>query len=303
MLRLSYEKRDLGFSFGIAVAVMVAASLVLTFIFGSEADGWRFWLMQALYTLGIGSSVFIYDAIARINPIAASRLNIKPHLAHVGWGILATVCLIFAMMPINYMFMKGIEQLGLPSQGVDIPEGVDNLAGLLIVAAVLPAFCEELIFRGAVAQSAGTMKNKLAALALSGGLFALFHANPAQTVHQFMLGALLTLLVLRSGSLWTSVLVHLFNNVLVVSLNFTVLGDDAFWSIKNNTAIVLPIMLAGIIGFAASVFGYLKTTHSVWTSSSEEKSHPQDSASAIVLCVSACICLFLWFTKLFLGAE
>ena len=295
MLRLNYQKKDLGFAFGTAVAAMVTASLALSLIFGSAADGWRFWLMQALYTLCIGASVFIYDAIARINPVAASRLNVKPRFAHMGWGFLATVCLIFAMMPVNSMFLDAIEAVGLKRPSVDIP---DDLAGLLIVAALLPAFCEELVFRGAVAQSAGAMKNKLAALAVSGGLFALFHANPAQTVHQFVLGALLTLLVLRSGSIWTSVAVHLFNNALVVALNYTPLGADEFWSVTANTGTVLGIMFAGIVGFALCVFGYLKTTESVWKPSEDEGASP--TASRIVLLASVVVCVVLWVSALFL---
>ena len=287
--------------FGVAVAMMVVASLLLSLIFGNAEDGWRFWLMQALYTVAIGSSVFVYAAVARVNPIAAGKLNVKPPLAHIGWGVLATACLIFAMMPINNMLMNGIERLGLPAQGVDIPDGAENLAGLLIVAALLPAFCEEAVFRGGVAQAAASFKNKFAALALCGGLFAVFHANPAQTIHQFALGALLSLLALRSGSLWTSVLVHLFNNLLVVALNFTVLGQSAFWSVTSNTAVVLPIMFAGLVGFGLCVFGYIKTTRSNWKACSESDARPSGT-SAMALCVSVVICLVLWFTRLFLGA-
>lgn len=294
MLRLRYDKKDVGYTYGVAVAMMVVASLVLSLVFGSEAQGWMFWLMQALYTLCIGASVFIYDAIAKIHPIKASHLNVKPRFAHLGWGILATACLIFAMMPVNSMFLDAIEAMGLKRPSVDLPS---DLAGLIIVAAVLPAFCEEVVFRGAVAYSAGNMRNKLAALALSGALFALFHANPAQTLHQFVLGALLSLLALRSGSLWTSVIVHLFNNLLVVALNYTVLGTDEFWSVRTNTGAVLCIMFAGMIAFALAVLGYLKTTKSVWTT--EETQEQTPASSLVALAGAAGVCLVLWVSSLF----
>ena len=293
MLRLNYEKKDAGFSFAVAVGMMVTASLVLTLIFGANADGWRFWLMQAIYTVAIGSSAFIYSAIAKVNPIAASGLNVKPRLAHMGWGFLAISCLIFAMMPINGMLMDAIEAVGLNRPAVYLP---DDLVGLIVVAAVLPAFCEEMIFRGTIARSLASMDNKLAALALCGGLFAIFHANPAQTVHQFVLGAFLALLVLRSGSLWTGIAAHLFNNALVVALNYTALGTDSFWDVTANTGVVLGLMFAGIAGFALSLWGYVKTTESVWNATQRQTAW--DNNSVIAMCVSAGVCAVLWVSNL-----
>lgn len=298
MHRLNYEKKDLGYSFGIAVAVMVTASLALSLIFGENAVGWKFWLEQALYTLCLGGSAFLYAAFVKTNPIAASKLNVKPRLAHMGWGILAIGCLIFGMMPLNCMFLDAIEAIGLnrPKSPFDDPANA-SVAGLLLVATLLPAFCEEFIFRGVVAQSAAGMKSKLATLAVSGALFSLFHANPAQTLHQFVLGAFITLLVLRSGSLWTGIAAHLFNNAFVVALNYTELGKEEFWRVSTNTGTVLPIMFAGLIGFALCVFGYLKTTRSVWTVTNDGQK--TDSASVIVLVASAAVCLVLWVSALF----
>ncbi len=296
MLRLNYEKKDLGFSFGFAVAVMMVASVVLTLIFG-ETQGWKFWLMQAIYTLLVGGSAFVYAALTKTNPVTAAKLNKKPRLAHLGWGFLAIVCLIFGMMPLNTMLMEAIEAMGLKRPAVELP---NDVAGLIVVATILPAFCEELVFRGTVAQSAERMSNRYAALAISGALFALFHANPAQTLHQFVLGAFLTLLVFRSGSLWTSILAHLFNNALVVALNYTVLGTEEFWNVKTNTGVVLGLMFAGLIGFGLCVFGYLKTTHSVWQKNTEKDAREEkNTISLLVLCVSAAACLVLWVAGLF----
>lgn len=303
MLRLNYEKKDLGFSFALAVAVMTVASLVLSLVFGN-ASGWKFWLMQALYTLLIGGSAFLYAVVSKTSPIAATKLNKIPRVAHIGWGCLATACLIFAMMPINSMLMDAIEATGLKRPTVSLE---NDLAGLIIVAGILPALCEEIVFRGTVAQSLANNRNKWATLAISGGLFAVYHANPAQTVHQFVLGGLLTLLVLRSGSLWTSVAVHMFNNLFVIALNYTPLGEDAFWSVRENTLTVLCIMFAGIIAFALCVWGYLKTTKSVWrvesqtsdgTTSDRPSTAEQQKTSLVVLICSVCICLVMWVTAL-----
>ena len=320
MYRLNYEKKDLGPSFAIAVAMLVVASLVLGLIFGNSATGWKFWLMQALFTLLIGGSACLYAVITKTNVIVATKLNVKPRYAHVLWGALAVTFLIACMTPINNALLDGIEALGLRRPSVELE---NNIAGLLIVACVLPAICEELVFRGTVAMSLANTRNKLGALAISGALFALFHANPAQTVHQFVLGAFLTLLVLRSGSLWTSVIVHLFNNVLVVVLSYTAVGAEEFWSFSQNTAVVVTCLCVGVIGFGLSVFGYVKTTQSVWLrsdvssdarsdgaqvedASDEEKITPSASKnsanhnlmSLIMLIAAVVICVMLWVATL-----
>ena len=320
MYRLNYEKKDLGPSFITAVATMVVSSLVLGLIFGVNATGWKFWLMQALFTLLIGGSAFVYAAVSKTKVFAATKLNVIPKYAHVLWGCCAVTFLIACMSPINTALLDGIEALGLNRPSVEME---DNLAGLIIVACILPAICEEVVFRGTVAQSLVNSKSKLAALAISGALFALFHGNPAQTVHQFVLGALLTLLALRSGSLWTSVIVHLYNNVLVVALSYTAVGADEWWSFSTNTAAVVICLCVGAVGFAASIFGYLKTTKSSWKTTynargakvaavssdeiteqeqladMEESNFKQSAMSRITLIVAIVVCAVLWVSNLF----
>ena len=262
MRRLNYETKDLGFSFALVTAVMIAAALVLELIFGTPAGGWKFWIVQGLYTALIGGSAFAYAAISKTKVFAATKLNKAPPLSHVLWGCAAVVFLVLCMSQINNLFLDLIKDVGLNRPSVSLDS---NLAGLLVCACILPAFAEEIVFRGTVAQSLYGL-NKVAALVVSGALFSLFHGNPAQTLHQFVLGAFLTLLVFRSGSLWTSVIVHLFNNALVVALSYTPIGADEFWNLQTNAQWALPLMIFGIVGFAFCVFDYVKTTKSSWQS-------------------------------------
>lgn len=279
---------------------MLIASFVLALIFGVDADGWKFWLMQGLYTVLIGSTAFIYSALTKTKVFVATRLNKAPRYAHFLWGCLATVFLIFFMTPLNNLLMKAIESLGFERPSVEFP---NDLVGLLVVACLLPCFTEEIVFRGTIAQSLENNGNKLASLAISGALFALFHANPAQTIHQFVLGAFLTLLVFRSGSLWTSIIVHFFNNALVVALSYTPLGYDEFWNTNTNAVWVAVLFAVGLVGFVMSLFGYLKTTKSVWQmdkADGESQSKSTLSAFSIVcLSVGVFVCSLLWIVSLF----
>ena len=275
MLRLNYEKKDLGYSFALTTFVTVVAALALQLLFGADTSGWRFWTMQASYTLLIGGSAFLYAAISKTNVFTATKLNKRPSLSHVLWGCGAAVFLILCMSVINNLFLDLIESLGFRRPSVELE---NNLAGLIICACILPAFAEEVVFRGTVAQSLYGHKSKLAAIAISGALFSLFHGNPAQTLHQFVLGAFLTLLVFRSGSLWTSVIVHFFSNAFVVALAYTPLGDDGFWNIRLNAKVALPLMIVGLVGFAVCVLLYLKTTKSNWQTAVEKADDGEQNA-------------------------
>ena len=300
MHRLNYEKKDLGLSFLLPVGVMIAASLILSLIFGVEAEGWKFWLMQGLYTIIIGSSAFVYAAITKTKVFNATRLNKQPRYTHSLWGCFAVVFLIFCMTPLNNWLLDAIEAMGLKRPSVSFE---DNIWGLLVVACLLPCFTEEIVFRGTIAQSLEGNGNKLGALAISGALFALFHANPAQTIHQFVLGAFLTLLVFRSGSLWTSVIVHFFNNALVVALSYTYVGSEEFWNLKTNMGWVLALFFVGIVGFCLCVFGYVKTTKSVWQAEQSEEqiqnAKKRDVKSIFFLFIGIVVCAILWVANLF----
>lgn len=261
MRRLSYNRNDLGFSFALTTFMMVVASLILQVFLGSSRSGWQFWVMQSLYTAMIGCSAFLYAAISQTRVFSATKLNKRPPISHILWGCGGVVCLVMCMNQINNLFLDTIESSGLNRPSVTLE---DNLPALIICACVLPAFAEEIIFRGTIAQSLYNHKSKLAAVAISGALFSLFHGNPAQTLHQFVLGAFLTLLVFRSGSLWTTIIVHFFNNAFVVALSYTPLGHSKFWNLKTNTEWALPLMIVGIVGFAICVILYVKTTKSYW---------------------------------------
>lgn len=308
MHRLNYQQKDLGKSFALAVCIMISASLILGLIFGSDAQGFAFWLMQGLYTLLIGGGALLYAYITKTNFVTATKLNKAPSWKHFGWGCLAVVFLIASMQPLNNWILDGIEAIGLNRPAVNFD---DSLAGLLIVACLFPCFTEEVVFRGTIAQSLYYSRNKWGAVAISGALFALFHANPAQTLHQFVLGCFLALLVYRSGSLWTSIIVHFFNNALVVALNYTPLGTDEFWNFSTNKGVIITFFVVGIVGFVLCVFGYLTTTASSWQQDDVEQQcngcerTQQDvlqkaskTQSIVILVGAIAVCALLWIANL-----
>ena len=90
----------------------------------------------------------------------------------------------------------------------------------VIVLAVFPAITEELIFRGVVFNGLRSRFSDWQAIALSSLMFALMHGNLQQLIYPFLLGMVMSWMVLRTGSLVSSILVHFTNNFLVVLMTY-----------------------------------------------------------------------------------
>jgi hypothetical protein len=97
-----------------------------------------------------------------------------------------------------------------------------GVAFSIFVMAVTPAFCEEFLFRGYVQRQLERQIGTVAALAVVGLLFGLFHFRFSQVVPLTAIGVYLAYLTWRTGSLWPAILVHLVNNSFALLLGMYV---------------------------------------------------------------------------------
>ncbi len=134
----------------------------------------------------------------------------------------------------------------------------------LILLTIIPALLEELLFRGLVLQGLRCFGDGIA-LVVSSVLFALAHFNLMQDVNALIMGLLIGYFVLRTGSVWTGVLIHfvinlvsffellIFRTVLsgyselignIVSLLFLLAGAVAFFILirREPTAFSIPLL-------------------------------------------------------------
>lgn len=82
-----------------------------------------------------------------------------------------------------------------------------------LVMVLLPAFAEELFFRGILQKLLQRSINHRSAILLTAVAFALVHGQPLSFLPLFFMGALLGASKLWTGSLWTPILLHLINNL------------------------------------------------------------------------------------------
>ena len=97
------------------------------------------------------------------------------------------------------------------------PQGYDDPATVIMymTTALAPAFAEEFLFRGVIY---GNLRpfGKTQAILISSILFALMHQNVGQFFYTFVGGMAMALMYEMTGTLWCSILFHLFNNELAV---------------------------------------------------------------------------------------
>lgn len=83
---------------------------------------------------------------------------------------------------------------------------------MLFLMAVVPAFCEETLFRGVVYGGYRKHGDKFTAVLLSGFLFGIMHMNLNQAMYAFAIGVLLALLFEATDSIFPTMLFHFVYN-------------------------------------------------------------------------------------------
>lgn len=117
-------------------------------------------------------------------------------------------------------------------------------SGGLMLLALLPGICEELLFRGAVLGLLARRGRPWLAVALQAVLFGLVHIYAFKLLPTMTLGLLLGALAVRSRSVWPGVAVHLLNNAAALVL------FSAGWSLEEVHWGALAAL--GAAGFAAA---------------------------------------------------
>lgn len=93
---------------------------------------------------------------------------------------------------------------------------------MLFFMAVVPAFCEETLFRGVVYGGYRKHGDKFVAVLLSGFLFGVMHMNLNQALYAFAIGVLLALLFEATDSIWPTIMFHFVYNAQSCILMFVI---------------------------------------------------------------------------------
>ncbi len=224
------------------------------------------------------------------------KIAIKEQKCSLKYFIIAIILQfgLISLSSVNELFLEWLGFIGYQDSSMAGTEQLLQTSPfllLILVLAVLPAILEEVIFRGLLFQGLrafGTVGSVL----LCGGLFSLYHQNPAQTIYQFCCGAAFALVVVRSGSILPTMLSHFLNNALVLILYS-----------PEGTALPMPVFIAGLICLIGSlVYLIFMDKRIACTQASELKEAKTERKNFwMFAAIGILICLVSWGTMLLSG--
>jgi len=202
----------------------------------SRADSRSIYNAPLIPWVLVASAVLIVFA----QPVVGLANELNSHLALPGW-----------LSDIE-TWMKDKENIN--AQVTEAFLSTTSTSGLLInilMIAVLPAFAEEILFRGALA---GLLKdwtkNVHLAVLISSLVFAAIHLQFYGFLPRFLLGMALGYLFFWSGSIWLPVAAHFTNNFLSVLIEFLFregyIHTNAENFATNNAAWITALSIAAV---------------------------------------------------------
>mgnify|MGYP002509752729 FL=1 len=154
--------------------------------------------------------------LAKENPIELAGFH-KIKMSSVFMIILFTFLCMPLITLINAISMIFVDN-AVASMSSDILEA--PFMAMFLLMGILGPLNEELVCRGIFYQSYKRSGTMLQAMLLSAMLFALMHMNFNQAAYAFVIGMIAVLLVEATGSLWSSVLLHVTINMQPVFLMY-----------------------------------------------------------------------------------
>jgi membrane protease YdiL (CAAX protease family) len=149
-----------------------------------------------------------------------------------------------------------VERFALPSEQIQHLKGlVDRPATLRAIAAfaLLPAVCEELVFRGVLARSLGRRHALATAALISALAFSAYHLSPVQALPTFTLGLALGAIAIRADSVLPAMLAHGLNNGMAIAMSRGELATAAGWLDRHPVVALIGCATATASGLVIAV--------------------------------------------------
>ncbi len=266
-----YTSDDSGKTYLIALLFPLVVALIWSFIcvgigssLGIEDVSKELWYIipsLVLTQLSLLGVFLVYNKSAKV---ACSAANVK---FRIGWKntlvciAIGAICL-FGFICLASCFDELLRTIGYGvKEDLGIP--LDNFGWFIltaIIGGVLPAICEELIFRGIILN--GLRKNMKDGLAivLSAAMFAIMHGSLQQLIYPFCMGLVFGFIAVRTGSTLSSMIIHVVSNTLSVFMaylqikyNFSLAFVNEWW---YYLIAILGVALVGLAIFLIDKFHF-----------------------------------------------
>lgn len=231
------------------------------------------WLIPSMETstpfvarLSVGFTnlfLFLVPSLIFANAVLPERFgfykinrDVKPMAVVIGsFAVLASVFFIDVVAQWNASLIHDPELIAEDAKSaaftnwiLQMPEFTDLLV-CLVTSAFIPAFVEEVFFRGGIQQLLGTwVKNPHTAIVVAAMFFSFLHLELSLFIVRFIIGLTLGYLFWWSGSLRISITAHfVFNAFTIINAYIAQHNPESWWA-KLETTYIL-----GAISFVVSL--------------------------------------------------
>jgi uncharacterized protein len=180
--------------------------------------------------------------------------------------IIASTIAVFALQQLMQVYMTLQDSIPLPPE---VHKLVDTFKDLIeqtyrllvtarnpleflfvvVTVALVPAVCEELLFRGLIQGTLEQGVGGIRAAIVAGVIFGAYHLNPFSLVPLVVLGVYFGYLVFRSGSIGVAISAHFFNNFVACVALYLNVNDD-FIALAPTGKWTWPILIGNFALFA-----------------------------------------------------
>jgi uncharacterized protein len=222
--------------------------------------------IQTIFLFGVPALAFAFFANFKAGNYLGFRPVAKPQ--HIAMAIVAILSGLYFVgllaqinkaIPMPQSWINTETDYAVLTKSLLTMQGLPDLLWNLIIIALLPAVCEELLFRGCIQniliQQLGKHRYWIA-IVITGTIFGLIHGQMQTVLPRIFLGIVLGLIYFYSNSIYTSIIAHFFNNGLQVVLTYLVAKHALSADVMNDDNIV-PVGYGLLSGAVCLVFVYL----------------------------------------------
>lgn len=217
-----------------------------TALYMALMDVWDMFDYVAGFLLPLGIVLLIFrDRVFR------PYIPFAPHVpAHAISSIFVTVAVLYVFGAITDGMLGVLEFFGLPCAYYEPlwPDTPLRIFLYFISTVILPAFVEEMLFRGYILHLL-LPYGKTYAILVSAVLFGVMHLYLPQTLYATVAGILIGYFVVRAESLWVGILIHAVNNLFSFLFDMAYLLLPEGWYMLFCTALEGTVIVVGMIGF------------------------------------------------------
>lgn len=171
-------------------------------------------LLLSFTMYGIMLGVFFFFNRKKENKIS-QKVSLKKLLFYV----LVAITSFLMLYPIVTCIDTLIVKWGLKINTLSYSLSTKNYLVSIISITILPAVCEELMFRGLIFK--GLQKHgKIFSITVSALMFCIFHMAISQTVYPILMGLLLGVIMYYENNIYYCIAAHFTNNFLSLTLSY-----------------------------------------------------------------------------------